>query len=75
MVPMDYPCKDCAERYRACHDTCEKYLKVKRERELRKALQKADKEPVGYIVDSIRDNRDKHARRRREVAGTYKWSK
>ena len=26
------PCKDCTCRYRACHDTCDKYNDFKRER-------------------------------------------
>lgn len=29
-------CKDCEDRYPACHDTCEKYQKAKEESEERK---------------------------------------
>lgn len=36
------PCKDCRDRHRACHDTCEKYIKRKAEwRERGRILGKA----------------------------------
>ena len=38
-------CKGCTERYPACHDTCEKYLKEKRENQ--EALEKYRKENAG----------------------------
>ena len=37
-------CRDCQERYPACHDTCEKYLKAKEEYEAQKAMIKSIKE-------------------------------
>lgn len=27
------PCKDCETRYVGCHDSCEKYIRYKQERE------------------------------------------
>jgi hypothetical protein len=29
---MKSPCKDCQNRYTACHDTCEKYIEFRKER-------------------------------------------
>lgn len=29
-ITPDAPCKDCKERYTACHDKCEKYQEYKR---------------------------------------------
>lgn len=29
---MSPPCKDCPDRYPACHDACEKYQKFRSER-------------------------------------------
>ena len=26
---MNFPCKDCKDRYPACHGSCEKYLKCR----------------------------------------------
>jgi hypothetical protein len=38
-------CRDCKERYPACHDTCEKYQNAKRERdEQLLAIEKAKSE-------------------------------
>lgn len=30
---MNAPCKDCRERTGVCHDSCERYIKFRRERE------------------------------------------
>ena len=72
---MLYPCKDCTDRYPTCHDKCDRYQKVKLEVEKRKQIISAGKEPVAYIVDAIRNSKDQRAKRRRESAGAYKWSK
>jgi len=37
-------CRDCQERYTACHDTCEKYIKAKEEYEAKKSMIKSLKE-------------------------------
>lgn len=30
---MNAPCKDCQDRHAICHDSCERYIKFRRERE------------------------------------------
>lgn len=30
---INFPCKDCTQRYKACHDSCKAYAKVKKEAE------------------------------------------
>jgi hypothetical protein len=42
-------CLNCTERYEACHDTCESYLKFKAERELISKNR--------YIVNYIKNGR------------------
>lgn len=44
-------CKNCTERYPACHDKCEKYLKEKRDYEnYKKELHKKRLEDSSFIV-------------------------
>lgn len=40
------PCKDCPDRYTACHDHCEKYQKWKEDR----AAEKKFNEENGYFI-------------------------
>ncbi len=69
------PCKDCTDRYTACWDTCEKYLKVKLARDKKKESIRRENIAVGYIVDGVRDKKDRAAKRRRDIAGVRKSSK
>ena len=39
---IDFPCKDCTQRYKACHDSCEAYAAVKNEKDKIKKLKAFD---------------------------------
>ena len=41
-------CKDCPIRHEACHDTCEKYQKARREWEAHKEMVSESKKPSEY---------------------------
>ena len=50
---IDTPCRECHEKgenFKACHDVCEKYLKVKAERE-REKEQIREAKNKRYIFD------------------------
>lgn len=55
---MQYPCRNCTERYRACHDSCEKYLAVKEKNDAAKDARRKDFDITEYTVGMIRKNRD-----------------
>lgn len=63
---MNYPCKNCTERYRACHDTCEKYLAVKRKNDAINEARRKDRDIDEYIIGMIRRNRDHEVKRRQK---------
>lgn len=39
----NYPCKDCAERYPACQDKCERMVAAKKAAEERKAIEQRNR--------------------------------
>lgn len=65
-VNMSFPCKDCADRYLACQDYCERYLDARRKYDERKAVNDADLGIRTYIAQATRENRDKTVKRKRE---------
>lgn len=70
-----FPCKNCPDRYPACHDKCEKYQKVKVARdEKREAIWK-DKQNDVYTIARVLDKKDRAAKRRRDIAGIRKTSR
>ena len=46
------PCKDCNERHRACHDTCEAYIEWKKAREeiYNKRNEVRNSVHIGYVI-------------------------
>lgn len=40
---MNAPCKECQDRYEICHDSCEKYIKFRREREKIRAAKEQER--------------------------------
>lgn len=60
---IDSVCKDCEERYPACHDHCEKYLTAKSKFEKNKAIvhkaKKTDRDFQRYYVELTRKLRGK----------------
>jgi hypothetical protein len=44
-------CRDCKDRYPACHDTCEKYLEAKKEHEeyVQTVLENRNREKELYL--------------------------
>ena len=64
---MIFSCKGCQDRYPGCHSKCAKYIEEKAEYEKQKAALKSDKEALEYTIAGIRRNRDREARRRRDV--------
>ena len=57
-------CKDCKERYPACHDTCDKYKEALDEWTAYKRMVKAAKEDVyeDYTIKSIVKYLDRRAK-------------
>jgi len=53
-------CKDCKDRYPACHDYCERYLDAREEHEKRKAVIREEKqrseELYRYKVKKFKDD-------------------
>lgn len=74
MIPP-FPCQNCPDRRTACHDTCEKYLKVKHARDEKKEAIRKDNAVIGYIVDGVRAKQDRAAERRKAIAGVRKSSR
>ena len=62
---MQYPCKGCTERYRACHDSCEKYLAVKAKNDAVKEAARKDYDVNDHIVGMIKKNQNHDAKCRR----------
>lgn len=60
---IDSVCKDCEERYPACHDHCEKYLTAKSEfeksREIVRKAKKTDRDFQKYYAELNRKLRGK----------------
>ena len=57
-------CKDCTERYEACHDYCEKYLDASRNwKEYRQKIREA-KKPTEYDEHKFESIRTMERRRR-----------
>lgn len=63
---MQYPCKGCTERYRACHDSCEKYLAVKEKNDAAREAKQKYYDINDYIVGTIRKQQNFETKRRRE---------
>lgn len=59
---MTAPCKECPDRHRACHDSCEKYQEFKRWRE--QVLEKARR---AKEADTYEFERNEAIRRRRHI--------
>lgn len=70
-----FPCKNCPDRYPACHDKCEKYLTVKRARDEKKEAIRRDKFPNEYTIKRVLDKKDIAAKRRKSVAGIRKTTR
>ena len=70
-----FPCKNCPDRYPACHDKCKKYLTVKLARDEKREADRLKNISIGYVVDGVRTNKDRAAKRRRDVAGMRKNSR
>lgn len=70
-----FPCKNCPDRYPACHEKCEKYQKVKVARDERREAIRKENTAIGYIVDGVRNKQDRIAKRRKEIAGMRKTSR
>lgn len=70
-----FPCKNCPNRHPACHDKCEKYLKVKRARDEKKEAIRRDKFHNEYTINRVLDKKDIAAKRRKSVAGIRKTTR
>lgn len=57
-------CRDCTERYPACHDYCEKYKQAKEKLQAEKTLIFQNKSKDAIYMDY---NRKKYKRYKREV--------
>ena len=49
----NFSCKDCPDRSYGCHSTCEKYLREKKENEIRKARKNGGREYSEYVHDRV----------------------
>lgn len=56
---MQYPCKNCTNRYPACHDACKDYLTVKATIDEAKAKEKRGKDAGDYIIEKVVKNNDR----------------
>ena len=59
-------CKECTERYEACHDSCEKYQNARREWEEYKDMVKRGKKPTEYDEYMFVSIREMKKRRRND---------
>lgn len=63
---MKFTCKDCPNRYPACHDKCEKYQREKAEWEAEKKAGEGDKQYAIYKMLSIQDAKAKDAMKKKD---------
>ena len=59
--PIDYPCKDCADRHAGCHAECAAYLEARAQnqaanREARKNIEK-DLDYVRFVIESLENGK------------------
>lgn len=50
---MNYPCKECTERKRGCHNLCEKYLQAKAESEAVSVARQKARSDDQYHMDTM----------------------
>ena len=62
---MTVPCKDCPDRFPACHDHCPKYKAYKEEREAYKAAKRAERDIDNTIYESTVRKRVQWAMKRK----------
>lgn len=64
-MKMEYPCKDCANKYLGCHAKCEKYIEVKNANEEISAKIRKEKLLRGLFISMRSDSIAKVCRGRR----------
>ena len=67
----NYPCKNCPNRYLACHDHCEKYKAIKAQEQKYKDANRGKKEAYMYTIENSRKTHDFNVKKKREGRMTY----
>jgi len=68
---MGWPCKNCPDRYPACHDHCKKYKTEKRKHEAYKKEQSKYTDADTYIFDQM----EKSKRSKSPMGGMRRYGK
>lgn len=63
---VDFPCKDCLDRYFGCWGDCEKYKASRAEYDKLKGAMTAERDCSQYTISAIRKNQDRAAKRKRD---------
>lgn len=70
-MTIEAPCKDCSERARACHDTCDKYKAWIAEEHRNKAFFRGWQEAM-YAKTEAAEKQKKKSQKDRAQVGRYK---
>lgn len=65
MMGLRNCCKDCTDRHKGCHGTCERYAAAKAELEEAKAKQSVEIGYTAYVAEAVR--RVKKTRKRKKA--------
>lgn len=66
-----WPCKECTERYPACHDSCERYLAVKAKNQAIEDKLRKDKDAYAHTIEHVLKNSNYVAQNRKKGRFTY----
>lgn len=67
----NYPCKNCPDRYPACHDHCEKYKEAKVLDQKRRNIDRGNKDAYVYTMERMAQNSDFNRKKRSGGRLTY----
>lgn len=70
---LDFPCKDCPDRYPGCSGKCEKYKQAREAYDKLKSADNARREANRYTARAITNNRDRTVKYKREY-NRRRWS-
>ncbi len=72
MAYVVFPCKDCKDRHKNCHSTCEKYISLKSENDrIAKKVQKDNK--LSYSVIHSNPKSEKSRQKIQKIKSYRTW--